>query len=90
METLTNSQIEQLNDFNSAKKIALTIPKGQMRRARSKNGNVPSNYIGFKNNEGRMFVIGDSENDIQNPDVYLFEEKLPAREIFGDFSVMSK
>jgi len=80
----------QLADFNVAKKIALTISNGQMRRARSKNGNTPTNYIGYKDNTGRMFVIGDSENDIQNPDVLLFAEKLPAREIFGDFTIMSK
>jgi len=70
--------------FEAAKQIALTIQTGCQRRA-GYNGE-PTNYTGANFN-GRMFVIGDSLSDIQNPDVYINSK--PAREIFGDFTVMS-
>ena len=56
-----------------------------MRRARL--NNEVTNYCGAKLN-GRMFVIGDTENDIQNPDATIMGK--PAREVFGDFTVMSR
>lgn len=76
----------QLNQFKAAKEIALKINKGLMRRA-SFDG-VITNYIGFKSPNGRMYVIGDSANDIQNADAII--NGCPAREIFGDFSVMAR
>ena len=76
---------KQHEDFKAAKAIALTIGNGMMRRARN-NGEV-TNYCGAKLNN-RMFVIGDTANDIQNPDTTIMGK--PAREIFGDFTVMSK
>ena len=76
----------QLNQFNAAKQIALKINKGLMRRA-SYQG-VTTNYIGFKSPNGRMYVIGDSANDIQNADAII--NGCPAREIFGEFSVMAR
>lgn len=72
-------------DFRAAKEIALAIPMGQMRRAVN-NGRV-TNYSGA-NIDGHMFVVGDTENDIQNPDAMI--QGKPAREIFGDFAVMFK
>lgn len=71
--------------FKAAKEIALSINRGEMRRA--KVNNVPTNYMGA-NIGGRMFVIGDSEEDIQNPDLYINGK--PAREVFGDFTIMTK
>lgn len=82
---MTPAQKKQCKDFKAAKAIALTIENGMMRRARV-DGEV-TNYCGAKLNN-RMFVIGDSEKDIQNPDVIISGK--PAREIFGDFTVMSK
>lgn len=72
-------------DFKAAKKIALAIEKGQMMRAIN-NGRV-TNYSGA-NIGGRMFVIGDTENDIQSPDAMI--QGRPAREVFGDFTIMTK
>lgn len=72
--------------FRAAKEIALSINKGEMRRARY-NGTV-TNYTGLKDKNGRMWVIGDSVNDIQNPDATINNK--PAREIFGEFTVMYK
>lgn len=77
---------EQLQGFQEAKNIALKIGKGLMRRASI--NSVPCNYCGFKDGNGRMWVIGDSIMDIQNPDATI--NGFPAREIFGDFTVMSK
>lgn len=78
-----NTRHEQ---FNAAKQIALNINKGELRRARF-NG-LATNYEGAKDTNGRMWVIGDSLADIKNPDAYINGK--PAREIFGDFTVMSK
>ena len=72
-------------EFEAAKQIALTISNNQMRRA-SVDGK-PVNYLGVKINN-RMFVLGDSSNDIQNPDATIAGK--PAREVFGEFSIMSK
>ena len=72
-------------DFKAAKKIALAIGIGQMRRAVN-DGRV-TNYLGA-NIGGRMFVVGDTEDDIQNPDAII--QGKPAREIFGDFTIMRK
>lgn len=71
--------------FKVAREIALSIERGQMRRARYED--QATNYSGA-NIGGRMFVIGDTENDIQNPDAMI--QGKPAREIFGDFTIMSK
>lgn len=79
-----NQQKEQHNQFKAAKQIALNISAGQFRRARV--NNVATNYCGYKDASGRMWVIGDSLADIQNPDATI--NGSPAREIFGDFSVM--
>ena len=78
---LTVTQQKQHADFKVAKSIALAIGKNQMRRA------AGTNYFGANFN-GRMFVIGDTVSDIQNPDTYI--QGMPAREIFGEFTVMSK
>jgi hypothetical protein len=82
---MNNTEKQQLDGFNAAKQIALTIGNGLMRRA--KVNNIPVNYCGAKLNN-RMWVIGDSLNDLQNPDATINNK--PAREIFGDFTVMSK
>ena len=79
-------KIKQEKGFNSAKEIALTIKKGFMRRAAV--DDKPTNYCGYRRNDGRMFVIGDSKDDIQNPDMII--DNKPAREIFGDFTVLTK
>ena len=76
---MTPAEKKQHEDFREAKKIALTIGKGLMRRA------ADTNYCGC-NIGGRMFVIGDSEEDIQNPNCIIAGK--PAREVFGDFTVM--
>jgi hypothetical protein len=82
---MNNAEKQQLDGFNAAKQIALTIGNGLMQRA--KVNNIPVNYCGAKLNN-RMWVIGDSLNDLQNPDATINNK--PAREIFGDFTVMSK
>ncbi len=83
--TLTNSQKIQHEQFKAAKQIALTIPPNQSRRA-IYNGEV-TNYTGCNLN-GRMWVIGDTLADIQNPDATINGK--PAREVFGEFTVMNK
>lgn len=83
---MTHTNKTQIEQFNAAKKIALNIGKGMMMRA-SYNDSA-TNYMGCKFCDGRMFVIGDTEADIQNPDLTINGK--PAREIFGDFTVMSK
>lgn len=82
---MTASQKTQHSQFLAAKQIALTIPVNNARRARF--NNEATNYTGA-NLKGKMFVIGDSLADIQNPDATI--DGKPAREIFGDFTVMSK
>lgn len=83
---MTTKQQKQHNEFKAAKQIALTIEKGCLRRARFEN--AATNYCGFKAKDGRMWVIGDTEADIQNPDATINGK--PAREVFGDFTVMSR
>ena len=73
--TTTNYQ-----DFKQAKKIALTIEKGCYQRK--------GNFKGFKDLSGRMFVIGDTESDIQNPDATI--NGSPAREVCGDFTMLTR
>jgi len=82
---MTTIEKQQHEDFKAAKAIALTIKNGLMRRARN-NGEV-TNYCGAKINN-RMFVIGDTANDIQNPDSIIMGK--PAREVFGEFTIMSR
>jgi hypothetical protein len=82
---MTTIEKQQHESFKAAKTIALTIENGLMRRARL-NDEV-TNYCGAKLN-GRMFVIGDTENDIQNPDATIMGK--PAREVFSDFIIMSR
>lgn len=82
---LNQSQQQQLAHFNEAKKIALSISVNNTRRA--KFDGMVTNYTGANVN-GRMFVIADSLADLQNPDTYI--NGMPAREIFGDFTVMFK
>jgi len=83
---ITASQQLQLDGFNAAKEIALNINKGQSRRARV--NNMACNYTGYKNGEGRCFVIGDSDSDLQNCTIEIMGK--PAREVFEGFSMMSK
>lgn len=71
--------------FRAAKAIALTIENGLVHRARV-NGQL-TNYSGARLND-RMFVIGDNAWDIKNPDAWIAGK--PVREIFGDFTVMSR
>ena len=82
---MTTKEKERLAGFEAAKKIALTITSNQRQRAQI-NG-APTNYAGANVN-GRMFVICDTEYDIQNPDAYILGK--PAREVYGEFSTMSK
>lgn len=77
---MTTTQKTQHADFKAAKEIAMNIQKGCYQRK--------GNYCGFKSNDGRMWVIGDSEADIQKPDATINNK--PAREIFGDFTIMRK
>lgn len=81
---MTTIEKQQQLAFEEAKAIALTIENGLIRRARL--NNEATNYSGSSLN-GRMFVIGDTENDIKNPDAFIMGK--PAREVFGDFTVMS-
>jgi len=82
---MTINEKQQHSDFKAAKEIALSIENGLMRRAR--NNGIVTNYCGAKL-QNRMFVIGDTLQDIQNPDCYINNK--PAREIFGEFTVMSR
>ena len=73
----------KLEDFRCAKEIALIIDEGEMRRAK-RDGRI-TNYSGARINN-RMFVVGDSLEDIQNPDAMI--QGFPAREVFGNFTMM--
>lgn len=81
---MTNEQRKKLAAFNAAKKIALTIEKGCYRRAML--DDEPVSYCGFRSTTGRSWVIGDSSDDLKNPDGY-FDGK-PAREVFADFTMV--
>lgn len=81
---MTIEQKRQHDQFKAAKQIALAINKGEYKRARFE-GNL-TNYCGFKDGNGRMWVIGDTVADIQNPDAII--NGCPAREVFGEFTVM--
>lgn len=85
-QMLTTDQTTQLNHFRAAKEIALSIEKGTARRARY-NGML-TNYMGFHDSNGRFWVIGDTLADLPNPDAQINGK--PAREIFGDFSIIYK
>lgn len=74
----------KLEDFREAKKIALTISEGEMRLAK-RNGQITHFY--GANVGGRMFVVGETEEEIQNPDAII--QGMPAREVFGEFTVMN-
>lgn len=83
---MTEEQTTQHNQFKAAKQIALSIEAGYSRRA--KYDNAATCYTGYKSADGRMFVIGDCHADILNPDAII--DGRPAREVFGDFSIMSR
>ena len=78
----TNTNYEA---FKAAKQIALAVENNCMRRARV--DDCPVNYTGAKLG-GRMWVIADSLEDLPKPDAYINGK--PAREIFGDFTMMYK
>lgn len=71
--------------FKAAKEIALNIQKGHFQRAAI--NDIPSNYCGFKDITGRTWVIGDSADDLQNPDATINGK--PAREVFTDFTILN-
>lgn len=75
---LTISQKEQLDNFNVAKSYALTLEVGCYRRK--------GNYKGYKHTDGTMWVIGDTDCDIQNCDARF--DGFPARQIFGEHTGM--
>lgn len=81
---MTTSQTAQHEQFKAAKEIALSISNGLSRRAR--HNDKVTNYTGYKSNDGRTWVIGDSLADIQNPCATIGGK--PAREVFEGFSVM--
>ena len=76
----TAFQKQRLADFKAAKAIAVSIEKGHMRRASG------TNYCGAKLSDGRMFVIGDTDEDLQKPDAVI--DGKPAREVFADQTIM--
>lgn len=82
---MNTAEKQQHEAFKAAKQIALTIGKNQFKRASV--NDAPVNYCGCNMN-GRMFVLGDTEQDIQNPDTTIMGK--PAREVFGDFTIMAK
>ena len=77
---MRTQQTKQHNEFKAAKNIALMIEKGCMRRAKLQK--IPTNYCGYKANDGRMWVIGDSDAEIQNPDAIINGK--PAREVYEE------
>lgn len=83
---LTANQQLQHAQFKAAKEIALNIGKGEMRRAR--HNDMATAYCGMQDNSGRMWVIADSSAYLQNPDAMI--DGKPAREVFGDFSILIK
>lgn len=80
---LTANEEKQLNEIEAAKQIAKNIKPGYYQRVSGL-----SNYCGYKSIDGRMWVLGDTFDDIQNPDAIISGK--PAREIFGDFTMMVK
>ena len=81
---MTTVQKNQLADFNSAKKIALTITEGCTKRARNSKGEV-TNYSGANIN-GKFYVIGDTEKEIQKPNAII--DGKPAREVFDGYTML--
>lgn len=63
-----------LQGFEEAKKIAFEVSKGCYRRAHG------TNYCGFQSIDGSKWVLGDSENDIDNPDTIIGDK--PAVQVF--------
>jgi len=76
MEQLVTDQ--QLEQFHIAHQIAVRIQCGFMRRARH-NGQ-PTNYRGYKDCHGQMWVIGDNDSDLPMADKYIVG--CPARQVF--------
>lgn len=68
----------QLEGFNAAKAIALSIGKGLQRRG-AVNGK-PVNYTGCKTLDGRMWVFADSTNDLKSNTTI---DGKPAKQVFG-------
>jgi len=68
--------------FKAAEQIARSIPAGHYRRATVQG--VVVNYYGYKERNGRMWVVGDTPDDLPSADVKieLSGEWLPAYEIF--------
>jgi hypothetical protein len=77
---MTTTQKKQLEDFRAAKLIAFEMPKGHYRRAKG------TNYCGYMSENGQAYVIGDTDEDVQNPDAIIGGK--PAREVFEGFTVM--
>ena len=77
---LNLDQKQRHQDFNAAKKLAFNMPSGCYRRAAN------TNYCGYKSADGRFYVIGDTETDLQNPDAFIGGK--PAREVFNGFTLM--
>ena len=77
---MTNLETLQLADFDSAKALSFTIEKGFYKRP-----SATSNYCGYQSMEGKFYVIGDTDNDIQNPDAIVNGK--PAREV-NEFCVI--
>lgn len=86
MTALTQNQKQMHEEFKAAKQLLLNnqIPNGTMRRA-VLNDKITNYSAALLRN--RMYVVGDSELYIQNPDILIMGK--PAREIFGEFSAMS-
>lgn len=82
---MTNAQELQLKGFEAAKTLAFQLPINTSKRARV--NSLVCNYTGC-NLKGRFFVIGDSVEDLQNTTIEI--DNKPAREVFEDFTIMSK
>lgn len=77
-----NTQKELLGMFRAAKTLALSLPNNVMRRARH-NG-MATDFFGANVN-GRFYVL---YKEIKKPDATI--SGIPAREVFGEFSIMYK
>ena len=79
---MTTEQQTKLDGFRAAAKIAFNQAAGTYRRA------AGTSYRGYKDPNGRCFVIGDSADDVQNAAITI--DGYPAREVFDGFTIMSK
>jgi hypothetical protein len=89
---MLNAQQKQwLDGFQQAKQIALSIPAGHFRLAKHTDG-THSDFYGYKDSNGDMYVMTEEQDKMQNPDatIYIGKYTYYARRVSGEHTVMSR